>query len=273
MNKTKIEWTDFTWNPITGCLGPNGDGVRCSYCYANKLANGRLKPLYLSHSHPLTGDTQDPFAPRFWVDRLEEPTHLKKPAKIFVCDMGELLGNWVPRVIKNDIFAIIKRCPWHTFQLLTKQDQNLHKFSPYPDNCWVGVSVEGRDLGRPIYFLNQIKATVKFISFEPLLYPVTQVNLIQRLNWVILGGKSGRDPFYPPIEWINEIELKTRTADIPIFEKNNLFPPNQRYLMKREFPAIGVAAPILDPRLQHNAKERREARLKYAGKEGKEDGL
>ena len=242
-----IGWCDATWNPITGCLGPRGDGVWCSYCYANKLANGRLKALYLSNPFVMAGDDTDPFAPRSWIRRLQEPLHLKKPSKIFVCDMGELFGNWVFEDAQGFIFNTIKKCPKHIFQLLTKQPQNLIKFSPFPDNCFVGVSATtNSDFLRAIDYLPYVKASIKFISFEPLLAPIPDANLTG-IDWIIIGGKSGKDPFYPPPTWRQAIENEADKLGIPIFEKDNLFPHPQDRHLRREFPSLGVRTPNLDP--------------------------
>ena len=233
MQKTAIEWVfnpdgtrpGYTWNPITGCL--NG----CSYCYARKLANGRLKQKYLANVYGLDNDpkisnaefrkhAEDPFYPRFWTERLEdikrEPLpwfHRGKDLRkgIFVCDMGELFGDWIPQRWQDDIFGIIKLHSQHRFYLLTKQPQNLVKFSPFPENCWVGVTATNRDTYTlAIYHLGRIKAPIKFISFEPLLSKVmdswftpaifpaafedkseAQVMVNKGVNWLILGACTG----------------------------------------------------------------------------------
>lgn len=107
MNRTKIGWTDRTWNPLSGCFN------RCFYCYAWKLANGRLKNLYINGPNQILNgaDPQDPFAPRFWPNRLKEPYQLKKPSKIFVCSMGEMFGDWVPVNWRYRIWEMIKDNP------------------------------------------------------------------------------------------------------------------------------------------------------------------
>ena len=263
-----IGWCDATWNPLTGCLGPQSDGVRCPYCYANKLANGRLKQLYLSKPKVIAGEATDPFAPRFWRERIAEPLYHKKPARIFVCDMGELFGDYIHNFDLTIILNAIKQCPQHTFILLTKQPQNLIKFSPFPDNCFVGVSATtNSDFLRAIDYLPYVKASIKFISFEPLLAPIPNPNLT-RIDWIIIGGQSGKDKFYPPLKWIVNIEDAAKEAGIPVFEKFNLVPyPNSKFL-RQEFPASLLASSNLDPRLRQNAKERRELRIKYALRKG-----
>ena len=253
-----IGWCDATWNPITGCLGPRGDGARCPYCYAHKLANGRLKSLYLSNPVVIAGDPNDPFAPRFWQGRLLEPINHKQAAKIFVCDMGELFGDWLHPYFIDLVFNAIKQCPQHTFQLLTKQPQNLPKFE-YPDNCWVGVSVtHAKMMADAVSNLAVIEAGKRFISFEPLLEPIPVKGLINFLDWIILGGKSGKDPFYPPLKWIVDIEDTAKEAGIPVFEKSNLVPYPSPKFLRQEFPASLLASSNLDPQLRMTAKERSE---------------
>jgi len=242
--------------------------VHCNYCYAKRLANGRLKPRYLANSILPTHDEAnheahhaDPFYPRFWPSRIIEPMnkyrrwgkhnavlHEQSPKGIFVCDMGELFGDWVPREWQEAIFDTIVRCPQHRFYLLTKQPQNLIKFSPFPSNCWVGISVTN-DLmfDRAIYHLGNFQAKTKFISIEPFLEPI-KVNGWYQFNalvfqWLIVGGQSGRNKFYPPESWIQEIEDACDKDGIPVFEKNNLRetwdkPPRQ------EMPLVVTAEEI-----------------------------
>ncbi len=197
MNKTSIKWAKnpdgtpgYTWNPITGCL--NG----CEYCYARHLANTRLKERYLANKNWDTSlvpqsyegyPNIDPFYPRFWEDRLE-PVGLTggnkrphsygylggfrdhKPKGIFVCDMSDLFGIGIPQEWTERVMGTIKKCPDHRFYLLTKQPQNLIKFSPFPSNVYLGVSATNqRQFDEAVTYLKEVEATVKFISFEPLL--------------------------------------------------------------------------------------------------------
>ncbi len=203
MNKTKIPWAlnpdgspGYTWNPLTGCL--NG----CEYCYARKLANTRLRERYLANENvaPLTkvegrrmyrmgvglGEDRhkivlkeealsNPFYPRFWEGRLAEMVWQQKtkPKGIFVCDMSDLFGIGIPDRWQHRIFSAIKVNSQHRFYLLTKQPQNLQKFSPFPDNCWVGVSATNQhQFDEAVKYLKKVEATVKFISFEPLLQAI-----------------------------------------------------------------------------------------------------
>lgn len=196
MNKTQIEWVKnpdgtqgYTWNPITGCLNHTPEGLCLGGgfpCYAYRLAHRRLRDRYLANKNIvpdkvriMAGEFNDPFYPRFWPERLDdikrEPLpwfHQNKDLRkgIFVCDMGELFGNWIPQRWQDKIFDVIKLHSQHRFYLLTKQPQNLIKFSPFPDNCFVGVSATNQQqFDNAVKYLKEVKATVKFISFEPLL--------------------------------------------------------------------------------------------------------
>ncbi len=244
MNKTKIEWAlnpdgtpGYTWNPITGCL--NG----CEYCYARKLANTRLRERYLANDNlaptqdktvpnmHLASEFVDPFYPRFWEDRLNEPLRVLKPRGIFTCDMSDLFGIGVPEEWTNKVMEVIKTDNYlnedspHRFYLLTKQPQNLIKFSPFPDNCWVGVSVTNEPQYVGAYgYLKDVEAKVKFYSFEPLLerVRVSSIGLDRRVQWVIIGSQTR--PYKPPkIEWVQEIVQACDKAGIPVFLKNNLW--------------------------------------------------
>ncbi len=184
MNKTKIEWVKnpdgtpgYSWNPITGCL--NG----CEYCYARKLANTRLKDRYLANTNiagdqspykeNVLGHLNDPFYPRFWPERLKDLSPMPHKARgVFVCDMSDLFGTGIPESWTSEILGQIKRRSTiaDRFYLLTKQPQNLIKFSPFPQNTYVGVSVTNQvQYENAVKYLARIKAPIKFLSMEPLL--------------------------------------------------------------------------------------------------------
>jgi len=260
MNKTNIEWVKnpdgsqgYTWNPITGCLNHTPEGLCLGGlfpCYAYKLAHGRLRQRYLSGGiFPISSSIHerypncmlDPFYPRFWEERLKELHQVKawttnqgktytikrfsSQAKgIFVCDMGELFGDWIPRVWQDEIFDCIKANRHHRFYLLTKQPQNLVKWSPFPDNCWVGVTVCNEPMfQKAMKYLPYVQAKIRFISFEPLLGRIltTPGQLKRYINWVIIGAQT--KPYKPPkIEWVEEIVKAADQAGIPVFIKNNL---------------------------------------------------
>ena len=249
MNKTKIEWVKnpdgtqgYTWNPITGCL--NG----CVYCYARKLANGRLRKIYLANKIlGYDGGEEkrvletDPFYPRFWPSKECEPIRRNiykgKPHKergIFTCNMSDLFGIGIPEEWTRHILATIQCCPIDRFYLLTKQPQNLIKFSPFPDNCWVGVTAtDSPSFHKNIVpFLNmnnyirEVEAPIRFISFEPLLGSIKYdewdaILSKDMVDWVIIGAQS-RPTIMPKIEWVQEIVEAADKAGIPVFLKDSL---------------------------------------------------
>ena len=146
---------------------------------------------------------------------------------IFVCDMGELFGDWVPREWQDAVFEIIQRCPNHRFYLLTKQPQNLVKFSPFPENCWVGVSVIANGpMTLALTNLAHIQASKRFISFEPLLGSIgmsDHMSMKGIVDWVIIGAQT--KPYNPPrLEWVREIVVAADKAGIKVFLKDNLWP-------------------------------------------------
>lgn len=232
MNKTNIEWVKnpdgtqgYTWNPITGCL--NG----CEYCYARQLANTRLRHIYL-RGLP-ADDTDDPFAPRLWPERLNisqgqglfsAPSSVawQSGKGIFVCSMGDLFGNGVPLQWTEQVLGVINANPQHRFYLLTKQPQNIRHFLPLPDNCWVGITLTHEDqYGEWIHdVMISIKTPIKFISFEPLLGRI-RGDIPEWCDWVIIGAQT--KPSAPPkIEWVQEITEAADAARTPVFYKNNL---------------------------------------------------
>jgi len=205
MQKSGIEWTDYTSNPIKGYCP-----MACPYCYARKIYD-RFK-----------WDK----AIRFVPEELETWRRAKSGSKIFVGSMIELFGNWVKDDWLEEIFKYTKCHPDLTFQFLTKQPQNLIKWSPFPDNCWVGVTVTN-DLsyGQALQWLNRIEASIRYLSFEPLLEPPAVIHLTygEVINWVIIGAQT--KPYKPPkLEWVQEIIRAADGSGIPVFLKDNLRP-------------------------------------------------
>ena len=217
MNRTKIEWCDYTWNPITGC------SRGCSYCYARRMAY-RLKGRY---GYP----QDDPFKPTFHPGRLLEPLQLKKPSKIFTVSMGEFFGPEIPEVWQTLILDIIFHCPQHTFQILTKQPQNIPNWveaeAHWPSNIWLGVSVDGKNTytERMLFDLYDVDFPhLKFVSFEPLLGPIseTALEMLETVQWVIIGAQTGPSAKQPRTEWVNAIIEAADKFGIPVFIKWNL---------------------------------------------------
>ena len=257
MNKTNIEWAKnpdgsqgYTWNPITGCLN-HIDGL-CKGggfpCYAYRLANTRLKDRYLvnrdiaptpnyPYRDPIIDSMNivygwkqaysDPFYPRFWSGRLDEKFGEWGDGKgIFVCDMADLFGIGVPEKWTWDVLEKIDRLGYehHRFYLLTKQPQNLHRFSPFPRNCYVGVTVCNQSMhNEAIACMAGIKAKIKYISYEPLLRPISATHAydLSEIQWVILGSQT-KPTVMPKIEWVEEIVKAADRAGAKVFLKNNL---------------------------------------------------
>lgn len=259
MNPTGIEWVvnpdgsrpGYTTSPITGCL------KGCEWCFANNLAQTRLRHRYLANPHMATGSPwplyrgnpyQDPFYPRFWPERLDSIPSRGKPRGIFLNDMGEWAGDWVPAAWQQAMFLSIITHPKHRFYLLTKQYHNLARFSPYPPNCWVGFSATNEEqLRAGLSAMSAVKATVKFVSLEPYLERISRrlLEYLYCVSWVIVGGRSsinktGWDqPFYPPLDWLADIRRICADDSIPLFEKDNIRPSAACYMQSRQIPGVG----------------------------------
>ena len=217
MQKSGIEWCDYTSNPVKGYC-PMG----CSYCYARRIYD-RFK-----------WDKTIRFVPK----EFEEWGKAKAGSKIFVGSMIELFGKWVNDDWLEEIFKYTKYHPDLTFQFLTKQPQNLIKFSPFPDNCWVGVTATDRDsYNNAVWYLKDVSAKVRFLSFEPLLdnpvagildnrhsWPVMYGSILQDvIDWLIIGAQT-KPTVMPKLEWVKEIVEAADSAGVPVFLKNNLAP-------------------------------------------------
>lgn len=194
MNLTGIEWTELTWNPITGCR------AGCSYCYARRMAQ-RLAGRY---GYP----AEDPFQPILHIDRLVEPDEEKRPRRIFVCSMGEIFGPEIPFEWISTIYSIMDRNQRHRFLLLTKQPQNIPEALQVPPNVWVGVTAEtGFELHR--WETLRQKANKcgfrgrTFISAEPLLGGISdRIEIKGKPDWIIYGAMSGPKPIKPKTDWM-----------------------------------------------------------------------
>lgn len=205
MNRTKIEWCDYTWSPVTGCL--NG----CTYCFARRISQrfGRS------------------FEPTFHPERLEQPLKVRKPARIFVCSMGELFGEWVPRHWITQVVETAWRSHWHTFLFLTKCPDRLADFD-FPPNALVGATVD--DARRTSIVLEQLyqAAAPRFVSFEPLLGPpeIRGDYDFYGLSWVIVGAMTGpgAKKHAPRPEWVQQVLDRADYYSIPVFMKDNLRP-------------------------------------------------
>lgn len=208
--KTGIEWTNMTWNPTTGCskISPG-----CTHCYAERMAK-RLQAM-----------GQPKYEQGFRVvcheECLEELFTWKKPCMVFVNSMSDLFHEEIPLKFIQKVFVTMEQCPQHIFQVLTKRSQRLKEIFDklvWPENVWIGVSVENAGTQKRIYDLQQIPAAVRFLSCEPLLGPLDNLPL-DGIHWVIVGGESG--PGARPMKkaWVESILRQCQTRDIPFFFK------------------------------------------------------
>ncbi len=210
MATTSIEWTQATWNPTTGCtkISPG-----CKHCYAERMSK-RLKAMGLKKY-------SKEFEFAVHEDALETPLSWKKPTFIFVNSMSDLFHEKMPFYFLEKVFAIMREANWHQFQILTKRSQQLFELAPkldWPQNVWMGVSVESQDYTFRIEHLRGTNAHIKFLSLEPLLSPLPNLTLAG-IDWVIAGGESGPSSRPMHKEWVTDIRDQCLTAQIPFFFK------------------------------------------------------
>jgi len=209
-NGSKIEWTESTWNPATGCTKVSPG---CAHCYAERMAK-RLKAMgQANYANGFSLTLQD--------HMIELPLSWQKPQTVFVNSMSDLFHKEVPLSFIQKVFDVILKAHWHTFQLLTKRSERLAKLSEklyWPENLWLGVSVENADYKYRIDDLRRTQAHVKFLSIEPLLGPLGSLNL-KGIDWVVVGGESG--PKARPMEpdWVRDIRRQCLKAEVPFFFK------------------------------------------------------
>src|SRR5436190_5886179 len=191
-----IEWTESTWNPVTGCAKVSPG---CKHCYAERMAE-RLQAM----GQP---NYRRGFKLTVQENALELPLKWKKPQRIFVNSMSDLFHKDVPADFIQRVFATMRQASWHRFQILTKRADRLAELSPsidWPANVWMGVSVESTDYTWRIDHLRETGARVRFLSIEPLLGPIPNLNL-RDIHWAIVGGESGPGARPMQEEWVTEI--------------------------------------------------------------------
>ena len=205
-----IEWTESTWNPVTGCtkLSPG-----CKHCYAERMAR-RLQAI----GHP---NYANGFRVTLHQRALELPLAWKRPRAIFVNSMSDLFHEAVPTDFILRVFEVMQRASWHRYQILTKRSDRLRELDdrlPWQPNIWMGVSVENQQYCYRIDHLRETHARVKFLSLEPLLGPIHNLPL-SGIDWVIVGGESGPGarPMHP--DWVIAIRDQCVKADVPFFFK------------------------------------------------------
>jgi protein gp37 len=207
---SSIEWTESTWNPVTGCdkVSPG-----CKHCYAERMAE-RLQAM----GQP---NYRNGFEVALQPQMLELPLQWKKPQTIFVNSMSDLFHKKVPLGYIQRVFDVMSRAHWHRFQVLTKRSERLAEISgalPWSSNIWMGVSVETNAFAHRIDDLRRTGAHVKFLSLEPLLGPLGGLEL-ERIDWVIVGGESGPKARPMAVEWVTDIRDQCRLASVPFFFK------------------------------------------------------
>ena len=205
-----IEWTEMTWNPVTGCRKITQG---CKHCYAERMA----KRLHAMGSERYVNG----FEPTLHWDLLETPRKWKRSRTIFVNSMSDLFQEEVPLEFIQRAFATMVACPQHTFQILTKRSARLRALAPalpWPANIWMGVSVENARVVGRIVDLQAVPATVRFLSCEPLLGPLTELPLAG-IHWVIVGGESGPKarPMRP--QWVDSIHRQCEEDGVAFFFK------------------------------------------------------
>lgn len=219
MGDSAISWTEKTWNVVTGCdqVSPG-----CDHCYALSLAK-RLKAMGAArYQHDGDPRTSGPgFAVTVHPELLDTPRHWRRPSMVFVNSMSDLFHARVPRGFLADVFATIRDTPQHTYQVLTKRSLRLRRLAEtldWPDNLWMGVSVENTTVLNRVDHLRDVPATLRFLSCEPLLGPLPALDLTG-IGWVIVGGESG--PGHRPIDpgWVREIKANCDAHEVPFFFK------------------------------------------------------
>lgn len=249
MNKTIIEWCDYTWNPVSGCFHP----CRKTYCYNTVKWNSRLnrfgaayfdkngikvndknwKSRQTGKCHIAQKGEVYPFGydPTFYPHRLNQPAKEKKPQKIFTVDIGDLFGKWVPADWITAVIDVAAQCSQHTFMFLTKNPERYLEFK-FPQNCWCGATVTSDADVNTAKILSKVKARVRFLSIEPLMGEISFP--LNKFEWVILGAMTGTNPVVPDQKWMTDIVDQCKTANVPLFIKDNM---SEYYGKKvRQFP-------------------------------------
>lgn len=200
LNRTAIEWTNFSWNPVSGCRR------NCEYCYAAALSK-RFHRSFEPHLHPA---------------RLYDLKNLKPGDKVFVCSMGDLFGEWVPRDWIVQVLDVIRQYPHSVFQLLTKNPARYAEFAPLPDNCWAGATVTGYS---PDPFLTRV-ARIQWLSYEPMLQPFAVQTGVESVDWIVCGAMTGpRARLHrPAAEWVQFMASQCAIEGTPLFMKDSIAP-------------------------------------------------
>ena len=211
---SEIEWTDATWNPVTGCTKI---GTGCDNCYAHRFAE-RWRGI---EDHPY----EQGFDLRLWPSRLQQPSQWKKPRMIFVNSMSDLFHKAIERRFIDSVFDAMESADWHVYQVLTKRSslmrnyvRNRYNGNEVPKHIWLGVSVEDDAHKGRIDHLCQVNSQARFVSFEPLLGPIGEVDLAG-IAWAIVGGESGPKARPMAQSWATDLRDKCELEDVAFFFK------------------------------------------------------
>lgn len=207
---SRIEWTEMTWNPVTGCVKVSQG---CKRCYAERMA-GRLRAM--GSARYANG-----FKPTLHWDLIDAPRRWRSPRTVFVNSMSDLFLEAVPEDFIRQVFETMEACSQHTFQVLTKRAERLAELAhrlPWPDNVWMGVSVEDARVVERVRLLCRTPARIKFLSCEPLIGPLNRLPLAG-IDWVIVGGESGPGARLMEKAWVESVLAQCRRAGVPFFFK------------------------------------------------------
>lgn len=211
-----IEWTDTTWNPVAGCTKVSPG---CDRCYAERLTR-RFPQTF-----------PDGFVLRLRPDTLDLPRHWRTPRRVFVNSMSDLFHGDVPGEFIAQVFAVMADCPQHTFQILTKRAERLARLArqlPWPDNVWMGVSVESRAYAWRVAYLQEVPAAVRFVSAEPLLEGLSDAISLDGIGWLIAGGESQPGARPAALSWFRDLRDHCRAHGVPFFLKQLGGHPSKR---------------------------------------------
>ncbi len=208
--RSNIEWTEMTWNPVTGCTKVSQG---CKHCYAERMAK-RLEAMGSDRY-------RNGFQVTLHPDLLDVPRRWRQPRVVFVNSMSDLFHDDIPPAYIERVFATMRDCPHHTFQVLTKRSERLAELAPelpWPENVWMGVSVESARVLNRVRDLQRVPAAVRFLSLEPLIGPLDALPL-DGIHWAIVGGESGPKARPMRKDWVTSIFRQCRAARVPFFFK------------------------------------------------------
>ncbi len=217
---TAIEWTDEVWNPMTGCTKISAG---CDHCYAHVVAERRTRDVYLKQLpvKDTPANRADPFAPRFWEDRLMMPFSWREPRRVFVNSMSDVFHAHFSLEQIQKVFEVMNNLPQHQFQVLTKRPERAARLAadlPWAANIWIGTSIEDMRVARRADSLREIDAAVRFISAEPLLGSLAELNL-DGIHWLIGGGESGAGARPVDPAWARELRDNCERDGVHFFWK------------------------------------------------------